>query len=57
VQRMIVQLNCVLDEEYTGETIIIFQLYDNGVFLSCDEDGNRALPVKHRDALTMCLVG
>jgi hypothetical protein len=49
VQRMIVQLSGVLDEEYSGETIIVFQLYDNGVFLSCDEDGNRALPTKHRD--------
>jgi hypothetical protein len=46
---MIVQLSGVLDEEYSGETIIVFQLYDNGVFLSCDEDGNRALPTKHRD--------
>jgi hypothetical protein len=47
-QRMITQLNSVLDKEYSGETIIIYQAYDNGIFLSCDEDGNRALPVKHR---------
>jgi hypothetical protein len=46
---MITQLNSVLDEEFSGETIIIYQLYDNGVFISCDEEGNRALPVKHRD--------
>jgi hypothetical protein len=52
VQRMITQLNSVLDEEYSGETIIIYQLYDNGVFLSCDEDGNRALPVKLKDPLS-----
>jgi hypothetical protein len=49
VQRMISQLNGVLDEEYSGETIIIYQLYDNGVFLSCDENGDRKLPVKMKD--------
>jgi hypothetical protein len=46
VTTAISDLNAVLDEEFSGETILIFQLYDNSCFLSCDPDGNTSLPTK-----------
>jgi hypothetical protein len=46
VTAAISDLNAVLDEEFSGETILIFQLYDNSCFLSCDPDGNTSLPTK-----------
>jgi hypothetical protein len=45
------QLKTVLHEDYGGETVIIYQLFDNSCFLYCDEEGNRGLPVKGRDHL------
>jgi hypothetical protein len=49
VEAMIGELNAILDEEYTGETYIIYQLFDNNTYLSCDAAGVRALPVKLED--------
>jgi hypothetical protein len=46
---MVAQLKNVLHEEYNGETVIIYQLFDNSCYMSCDEEGNRWLPIKGRD--------
>jgi hypothetical protein len=46
---MVSQLKNVLHEEYNGETVIIYQLFNNSCYLSSDEEGNRCLPVKGRD--------
>jgi hypothetical protein len=49
VENMVTQLKSVLHEEYNGETVIIYQLFDNSCYMSCDEEGNRCLPIKGRD--------
>jgi hypothetical protein len=49
VEAMIGELSAILDEEYTGDTYIIYQLFDNNTYLSCDAAGARALPVKLED--------
>jgi hypothetical protein len=49
VDSMVAQLKSVLQEDYCGETVILYQLFDNSCYMSCDEEGNRALPVKGRD--------
>jgi hypothetical protein len=46
---MVAQLKTVLHEDYFGETVILYQLFDNSCYMSCDEEGNRALPIKGRD--------
>jgi hypothetical protein len=49
VEDMKGELSSVLGEEFSGETFIIYQLYDNSMYWSCDEDGHRSLPVKSGD--------
>jgi hypothetical protein len=49
VEAMLSELSSVLSENYSGDTIVIYQLYDNNTFLACDADGNRSLPVKMGD--------
>jgi hypothetical protein len=51
VEAMRTELVSVLEEKYDGETIIIFQLFDNNMYLACDADGNRSMPVKMDDSL------
>jgi hypothetical protein len=46
VEAMIGDFNAILDEDYTGDTYIIYQLFDNN---TCDASGSRALPVKLDD--------
>jgi hypothetical protein len=46
VEAMIGDLNAILDENFTGDTCIIYQLFDNNTYLSFDVSGTRALPVK-----------
>jgi hypothetical protein len=46
---MVSELSSVLSESYGGETIVLYQLYDNNTFLACDAEGNRSLPVKMED--------
>jgi hypothetical protein len=49
VEAMIGVPNAILDKEYTGDTYIIYQLFDSNTYLSCDASGSRALPVKLED--------
>jgi hypothetical protein len=49
VDNMKSELSSVLSEEFSGETFIIYQLYDNSMYWSCDEEGIRSLPVKSGD--------
>jgi hypothetical protein len=49
VEIMIWDLKSVLDEEYNGETLIIYHLFDNSTYLSCAVDGTKQLPVKMSD--------
>jgi hypothetical protein len=46
MEAMLHQLKSVLHEDYGGETVIIYQLFDNSYFLYCDEEGSRGLLVK-----------
>jgi hypothetical protein len=39
----------VLEEEWTGNTIIIYQMFDNSSFFSISADGMASLPVKGTD--------
>jgi hypothetical protein len=49
VELMIRDLKSVLEEEYNGETLIIYHLFDNSTYLSCSADGTKQLPVKLSD--------
>jgi hypothetical protein len=49
VESMKAELASVLQEEFSGETYVIYQLFDNSMFWSCDADGARSLPVKAGD--------
>jgi hypothetical protein len=49
VATVISELSSVLEEEYNGETFVIYQLYDNSSYLACSPDGDRSLPVKLGD--------
>jgi hypothetical protein len=49
VNQLCQQLTTVLAEDYEGETMIIYQLFDNNLYLSCDEAGVRRLPEKGPD--------
>jgi hypothetical protein len=49
VSSMCQQLSTVLAETYDGETMIVYQLFDNNFYMVCDEDGVRSLPVKGAD--------
>jgi hypothetical protein len=51
VTSMCTQLSKVLNEDFDGETIVIYQLFDNSCYLACDAEGNRSLPVKGKDQL------
>jgi hypothetical protein len=42
-------LSAVLSEDYEGETVIVYQLFDNSFYKSCNAEGVRALPVKLLD--------
>jgi hypothetical protein len=46
---MVQQLNTVLAEPFEGETYIIYQLFDNSIFLCRDEAGVTTLPAKGDD--------
>jgi hypothetical protein len=49
VASAIRELNAVLAEDYSGETIVIYQLYDNSCYLACSPAGETSLPVKLAD--------
>jgi hypothetical protein len=49
VEEMSSNLSSVLAEEYSGETYIVYQLFDNSSFMACDSNGDRSLPVKLGD--------
>jgi hypothetical protein len=49
VESMKAELASVLQEEFSGETYVIYQLFDNSMFWSCGADGERSLPVKAGD--------
>jgi hypothetical protein len=49
VELMIRDLKSVLEEDYNGETLIIYHLFDNSTYLSCLADGTKQLPVKLGD--------
>jgi hypothetical protein len=49
VSSMCQQLSTVLAESYDGETMIVYQLFDNNFYMVCDEDGVRSLPAKGTD--------
>jgi hypothetical protein len=49
VESMIRDLQSVLKEEYSGETLILYHLFDNSTYLSYGADGARQLPVKQSD--------
>jgi hypothetical protein len=49
VTLAISELSSVLEEEFSGETFVIHQLYDNSSYLACSPDGERTLPVKLSD--------
>jgi hypothetical protein len=42
-------LSAVLSEEFEGETLVVYQLFDNSCYMSCNAEGERALPVKLLD--------
>jgi hypothetical protein len=48
VEEMAGQLSSVLSEEFSGETFVVYQLFDNSVYMACS-DGQRAAPCKGRD--------
>jgi hypothetical protein len=50
VEDMKKELSTVLEEEFEGDTIILYQLFDNNMYLACDAEGNRSLPVKQADS-------
>jgi hypothetical protein len=39
----------VLEEEWTGETVVIYQLFDNSSYFGISADGTASLPVKGTD--------
>jgi hypothetical protein len=49
VATMSAELSKVLAEDFDGETIIIYQLFDNLCYRVCDASGNRSLPVRGED--------
>jgi hypothetical protein len=49
VTNMSAELTKVLAEHFDGETIIIYQLFDNLCYRVCDDNGNRSLPVRGDD--------
>jgi hypothetical protein len=49
VATMSAELSKVLAEDFEGETIIIYQLFDNLCYRVCDANGNRSLPVRGED--------
>jgi hypothetical protein len=49
VALAISELNSVLEEDYSGETFVIYQLYAISSYLVCSPDGERTLPVKLGD--------
>jgi hypothetical protein len=49
VEALKMELSTILSEEFSGETYIIYQLFDNSMYWQCDAEGNRSLPVKGPD--------
>jgi hypothetical protein len=49
VATMCQQLSSVLTEDFDGETLIIYQLFDINFYTACDDEGVRSLPTKGRD--------
>jgi hypothetical protein len=49
VATMCQLLSSVLTEDFDGETLIIYQLFDNNFYMACDDEGVRSLPTKGRD--------
>jgi hypothetical protein len=50
VEALKTELSTILSEEFSGETYIIYQLFDNSMYWQCDAEGNRSLPVKGPDS-------
>jgi hypothetical protein len=46
VEEMRGQLSTVLEENFNGETFLVYQLFDNSCYKSCNHNNERALPVK-----------
>jgi hypothetical protein len=51
VEAMCVLLKEVLEEEWTGETIVIYQLFDNSSYFGISADGTDSLPAKDRNGI------
>jgi hypothetical protein len=49
VATMSAELAKVMAENFDGETIIIYQLFDNLCYRACDSNGNKTLPVRGDD--------
>jgi hypothetical protein len=49
VAAMCHQLSSVLAEDFDGETLIVYQLFDNNFYMACDDEGVRSLPTKGSD--------
>jgi hypothetical protein len=49
VEASIGLLKEVLEEEWNGETIIVYQLFDNSAFFGISADGTASLPVRGTD--------
>jgi hypothetical protein len=49
VEEIRSNLSAVLSEDFEGETLIVYQLFDNSCYTSCNAEGDRALPVKQLD--------
>jgi hypothetical protein len=49
VEEVKSNLSAVLSEDYEGETVIVYQLFDNSFYKSCNAEGVRTLPVKLLD--------
>jgi hypothetical protein len=51
VEAMSALLREVLEEEWTGETIVIYQLFDNSSYFGISADGTASLPVKDKNSI------
>jgi hypothetical protein len=49
VEEIRSNLSAVLSEEFEDETLVVYQLFDNSCYMSCNAEGERALPVKLMD--------
>jgi hypothetical protein len=47
VEKMTAELAAVLAEEHEGDTVVLYNIFDNSCYLILEEDGSTSQPIKH----------